>query len=116
MYKKYKSKMLEHISTFAAAKEDGTKLILATDSSLILGTPVIDGDPLDEVPIFRQIIDTASPDKIERATEEDNYLKAVFLKDVSIQSTSNQLTTNMPFLVVFVDDILGVSLGKLNSD
>ena len=38
----------------------------------------------------------------------------IILKDVKIRSTSSNTITHMPFMVVFYDQIIGVSIGNIN--
>lgn len=111
MSNEYKSKMIEKMSKFAIYHKHD--LVVATASSLIIGTPVMQEDDMEDVPGLKVFIDTnelLEKDVSTKEKEETPILKGVILKNVTIQSTANNFKSRIPFLIIFADEILGVSV------
>lgn len=52
--------------------------------------------------------------KYRKSVPDENNPRAIFLVDVTLITTSHQ-TFRMPFVCLFIDQILGVSFGKHSS-
>ena len=91
----------------------GYKLYLSTSNGLIEGIPLLDEPDENLEPIVELI--SKSVDKFrEENNLEDTLLPNdegfIILKDVIIHDGSK--TFNMPFIIVFIDKITGVSIGQ----
>ncbi|HAP3558618.1 hypothetical protein FHO10_11465 [Enterococcus faecalis] len=109
----YRGDMIDYISVFA--KETQNDLIIQTSGSTIIGTPIDEEEKVN--PIFDAMLKSFSDSrtkKIEEFKKDPEVLlsrRAIFLKDVSILGPS---PLNLPFLIVFVDEISAVSFGNLD--
>lgn len=96
-------------------------LILTTPAGLICGKLISEDETTDSNKMnnlmakvcnnftekyLKDISDSDSEPIIEG---NDGYL---FLQDVTIRSTSSNATSNLPFMIVFYDQIIGVSIGN----
>ena len=93
------------------------KLVLVTAFGNIVGKPLNDKDleHTDDNKNFLPImVELFSKEYLKDKTADgnDGY---IILKDVKITSPSNT-TTNLPFLVVFYDQIIGVTIGNISID
>ena len=97
------------LSTYVGiAVASGNDLILATQSGIITGKPVMEDDellPIQET--FFKLMDE------ERKSKKEEFAQSITLRDVKI--SSGNATYNLLYLTVFVDKILGVSIGKVDN-
>lgn len=90
------------------AAASGNDLILATQSGIITGKPVMEDDellPIQET--FFEILDE------ERKSKKEEFGQSITLRDVKI--SSGNATYNLLYLTVFIDKILGVSIGNIDN-
>ena len=90
------------------------KLILATPSGIIMGTPVFDEKSTEELPFTNFINSLGSIYREDHDISEDARLEGndgyLYLKDVTIRNGVH--CTSLPYMWVFYDQIVGVSIGK----
>lgn len=126
--------MLNHINDF---KFDWIKSIAITaersNQNLIISIPsgTIICDPIDWK-IIDSIEDATDPEQYESLPEfalseifkfvnhmrkdkenKNNFQKAIFIKNIELHSGSGE-PLELPLMIVFIDQIIGVSLGKIS--
>lgn len=94
-------------------------LIIQTGGNTIIGTPILSGDELDADDFIKIAIDAYKQTKQSLKNDSEDHEKSmeknmekrqlVWLKDVVISGTSN---INLPFMVVFISEITGISIGN----
>lgn len=91
------------------AKNTGHKLIIQTAAGQYIGEPYNpDSDDYPDVSVIAQVI------KDLRVSEYDEKNPtAIFLVDVEVRTNSIGGPIKMPYVCLFLDQILGVSIGKL---
>ncbi|WP_048792175.1 hypothetical protein [Streptococcus cristatus] len=89
------------------AKDTGHKLIIQTAAGQYIGEPYPDSADYPEVSAIAQAI------KNLRVSEYDEKNPtAIFLVDVEVRTNSIGGPFKMPYICLFLDQILGVSIGK----
>lgn len=97
---------------------ENNRVMLITAAGIIYGTPAVAEDDLnDPVNLLTKSLDTFANIYHEHNNIPDNTLLdgndgAIALKNVTICTENNKFNT--PFLCVFFDQIIGVSLGNVN--
>lgn len=95
------------VTTYTSiAIASGNKLIFATQSGLISGIPIFDDDD-DILPIQETYFKMFAK---HRKSFKTDYLQSITLKDVSVSSANTNY--NLPYLTIFMDKVLGVSIGN----
>lgn len=98
-------------------------LILTTSAGIISGKVPSEQEIDDEkslYSVFYKICDNTKEEYLKNITSTDSEPVIVgndgyiILKDVKIRSTSSNTITHMPFMVVFYDQIIGVTIGNIN--
>ncbi|EZP95979.1 MULTISPECIES: hypothetical protein [Enterococcus] len=111
----YRSDMIEYIELFA--KNSNNNIIIQTGGATICGTPIDFDAEVKVNPLIDAMMDSFAEfrskkiDDIEKDDEQSLVVKSIFLKDVTI---IGERTTNIPFLVVFADQISAISLGNMD--
>lgn len=117
--KSLKKHLISHFACMPCVEGmENNEVILVTAIGLIRGTlATVTDDVTDSVNIL-----TAIADKLTNAYREEHNLPDtavindndgyIALKNVTIQNGQN--TTSLPFLCVFFDQIIGVSVGNIN--
>lgn len=94
------------ITTYAnLATASGNNLIFATQSGIISGKLIFDDEeilPIQET--FFTMLDE------KRKSEKTDYAQSLTLKDVRISSSNANY--DLPYLTIFMDKVLGVSIGN----
>lgn len=108
----YKSDLFFFASSYA--RKANKRLVIATDSSLILGKPVANfTESVDEGPEFVEFWETFEEyrgNKLANLDVNELKIKSIPLKDVVIKSYATGTETTLPYLVVFYKNILGISI------
>lgn len=98
-------------------------LILTTSAGIISGKVPSEQEIDDENSLYGilyKICDNTKEEYLKNISStasepvivgNDGY---IILKDVKIRSTSSNAITHMPFMVVFYDQIIGVTIGNIN--
>lgn len=90
------------------------KFILATPSGIIMGTPVFDEQSTEELPFTNLTNSLITTYREDHGISDDVRLEGsdgvLYLKDVTIQNGVH--VTSLPYMWVFYDQIVGVSIGK----
>lgn len=100
---------------------ENNNLILTTPAGIICGKLISEEEVQDGTSIqsaFAKLCVSVKEDYFKETSSEktdvsdnDGY---IFLKDVKIKSTSTNMVTNVPFMIVFYDQIIGVSIGSID--
>lgn len=89
-------------------------LILTTSAGIIFGKLISDEEANNDP--FAIVCGKIAEDYQKENFSSDSCLPGndgyLYLKDVKIKSTSSNLTTRLPLLIVFFDQIIGVSIGR----
>lgn len=101
------------------AFNDSTKsnrLILVTSAGVIIGDPVISEETDSAISSLANVSKDIANEYREKNSIPDSPLDGndgfICLKNVTIKSPHT--TTNIPFLNVFFDQIIGISLGNMD--
>lgn len=98
-------------------------LILTTSAGIISGKVPSEQEIDDENSLYGvlyKICDNTKEEYLKNISSADSEPVIVgndgyiILKDVKIRSTSSDTITHMPFMVVFYDQIIGVTIGNIN--
>lgn len=98
-------------------------LILTTSAGIISGKVPSEQEIDDEnslCGVLYKICDNTKEEYLKNISSTDSEPVIVgndgyiILKDVKIRSTSSDTITNMHFMVVFYDQIIGVTIGNIN--
>lgn len=98
-------------------------LILTTSAGIISGKVPSEQEIDDEnslCGVLYEICDNTKEEYLKNISSTDSEPVIVgndgyiILKDVKIRSTSSDTITNMHFMVVFYDQIIGVTIGNIN--
>lgn len=118
----FKHSMATAYSNFAAIhelKNDDGQILLSTDNNLILVTAfgIIEGQPLnpDKTDPNGTLFNSYNKeivDEFAKNTELEPNNAYILLTNVKILTSTNTQPFEMPYLNVFLDDIIGVTVGK----
>ena len=98
-------------------------LILTTSAGIISGKLPSEQEIDDEKSLYGVLYKICNNTKEEylkniSSTDSEPVIVGndgyIILKDVKIRSTSSNTITHMPFMVVFYDQIIGVTVGNIN--
>ena len=92
------------------------RLILITSAGVIIGDPVIENDPDDVANNLSKHIKLFTDDyydqnNIDKNVSLDNDDGFLCLKNVELKSSTN--TFHIPFITIFYNDIIGITIGKM---
>ena len=113
--KKFVIASFSNIPSFEGLEKN--KLVLATPAGIIFGTPVYDEESTEELPLTSFVNSLALTYRKEHDISDDTRLEEndgfLYLKDVTIQNGVQR--TNLPYMCVFYDQIIGVSIGNMGN-
>lgn len=90
------------------AIETNNNIIFATQSGFIIGKPILEDEEVDST---LQLFFDLSQQMKEENKSENEAITSITLKDVRLSAAN--VTNHFPYLTVFMDQILGVSIGNL---
>ena len=104
------------LSTMCMATDSNNNLVCVTPSGMIVGTPVESTNILNENDDMANWF-SALNTRIENSLSSSNELNTandgvILLKDVTIKS--GIASYSLPYLNLFFDQIIGISLGNIN--
>ena len=91
------------------AEDTGHKLIVQTSAGQYIGKPYTPDN--DDYPHISAIAQTIKNLRVSEYDEKNPT--AIFLVDVEVRTNSIGGPIKMPYVCLFLDQILGVSIGKL---
>ena len=105
------------METFSAATNN--QLIVFTDSAMIMGNPYSPNKDADSendeiIEVFMDKWSEIRDKKTANIPDEEIQIKGIPLTNVSIRRFGDNAVTNIPFLFVLTDKILGYSFGKID--
>lgn len=94
------------IMTYAKlAASSENNLVFVTQSGIISGKPIFDDEEV--LPIQKAYFEIFDKDRI---SSKEEYAQSLTIKDVTISSSN--VNYNLPYLTIFMDKVLGVSIGN----
>ncbi len=116
--KSLKKSLIQALLSLSADEEMGNhQLILTTAAGNICGNPVLQNIQNDDsntssiISHFCENVTNAYLKENPEMAENDGY---IVLSDVRIRSTSGNVITNLPVMVIFYDQIIGASIGIMD--
>ncbi|MBP2099678.1 hypothetical protein [Enterococcus rivorum] len=108
----YKADLTFYLSAFA--KTTNNDIIIHTQNATIAGTAIADVAENELAEIFMNAFAEFNAERNKGIPDEKLKVQAIFLENVTIQQYGSEFTTSAPFLIVFIDQILGLSFGQIN--